>query len=85
MDFGDVDENLGSGVVKGNSFEDGGAVVGNEDLTRGTVEREVKVSLPLKRNACFFEGESVFEFVKEEIELEGGLRRLKNLVHALGA
>ena len=45
LDFGDVDEDLGSGVVEGNGLQDGGSVVGNGDgLIRGGLWTEGKRS-----------------------------------------
>lgn len=35
LDFGNVDENLGGGVVERDGFEDGGAVVGHGDALVG--------------------------------------------------
>lgn len=69
LHLGDVHENFGGGVVEGDGFEDGGAVVGDHDLTGGPmlllisrcVVREYKVanadcrilSMPLGPNVVF--------------------------------
>jgi hypothetical protein len=33
LDFGNIDEDFGSGVVEGDGFEDGGSVIGDYDFS----------------------------------------------------